>query len=95
MPYYCIHSIVIAEQANIRQIISLLSKEQFHNNQGVCELDNNQFDIDARNDVRAIVSNENRLIRVCCRYANDVQRINKKIINFANNHPSLCELTTN
>ena len=94
MPYYCKQSIVTAEQANIKQIIFLLSEEQFNNNHGVCELDHRQYDIDGRNDVRAIINEEKRLIRVCCRYANDVQSINKKIINFANNHPDLCELTS-
>jgi hypothetical protein len=91
---YCSSSLVISPNADIHQTISLVAKEQF-NALTAHELANNEFNIDAAlNDVRAIINKESHQIRFCCRYERDVQRINRKVLAFANDHSDLCKHTT-
>jgi hypothetical protein len=59
------------------------------------DLGQNEYNIDAAlNDVRAIIHKESHQIRFCCRYAKYVQRINREVLAFANDHSDLYKHTT-
>jgi ribosome biogenesis SPOUT family RNA methylase Rps3 len=93
MPY-CSSILVILPDVDMHQTLSLVAQQQF-NALAAHELGHNEFNIDAAlNDVRAIVSQEEHEIRFCCRYESDVQRINRKVVDFAKNHSNFCTLGT-
>lgn len=92
MPY-CPSSLVVEPDADVRQTISLLSQEQF-NARDAYELDHAQYNIDAgMNDVRAVLREGEREIRICCRFEEDVQRTERKLLAFAKVHTDLCSLS--
>lgn len=90
MPY-CHHYLKTHNSEHLVSTVRLLAKEQFHSRDAY-PLDNpNQYNIDgSMNDVRAITDTNNLSIRLFCRYAKDVQRINNRMVRFADSHPDIC-----
>jgi hypothetical protein len=91
MPY-CTNSLIVSAEQDVVNTVSLFAKEQFKA-LDAHPGDHSQFNIDAgENDARAIVNFEQRQIKVFCRYPEDIERTDLKIVEFVKHHANLCEL---
>ena len=93
---YCLHSIKILENTNREAVIQLLAQEQFNARDAYLIEDTRMYNIDAgRNEVRAVVDDENNLVKLCCKHKNDFERMDARLLDFATKHQNLCELVIN
>jgi hypothetical protein len=90
MPY-CHFYLKTHQPEYLVSTVRLLAKEQFHARDAF-PLDNpSHYNIDdSMNDIRAITDTDNLSIRLFCRYAKDVERINQRMVRFADIHPDIC-----
>jgi hypothetical protein len=90
MPY-CHFYLKTHQPEHLVSTVSLLAKEEFQARDAY-PLDNpSHYNIDnSMNDVRAITDTDNQSIRLFCRYAKDVDRINQRMVRFADIHPDIC-----
>jgi hypothetical protein len=90
MPY-CHHYLKIHQPEHLVSTVRLLAQEQFQARDAY-PLDNPyHYNIDnSMNDVRAIMDKGNLSIRLFCRYAKDVERINQRVIKFVMSHADIC-----
>ena len=91
MPY-CDSALKIEKTATPSEVLSEFAKEQFNANQAH-PIDGRKFNIDAgMNDLRAIQQVKPDTYGVFCRYANDVQKTQSKILDFAKEHSVECRI---
>lgn len=86
MPY-CQTTFLIPNPEDIEPTLSLFAQENFVQGQAAYQLGNNRYSIDAgENDLRAIVDENERLVKFFCRYDDGKARYEKMILSFAKKH---------
>lgn len=94
MSTYCKTVILIDDEADVHTLLTKFAVECFNAREAI-QLDSRQFNVDGGlNDVRAVVKYDSQFIAFCCRYQHDVQRIEKRIQNFARLHDLRFETRT-
>lgn len=85
-------SLKLKEPANIEQVLSQFAVESFPFGRAAYPLTSGMYNVDAgENDFRAVDSG-NGIINFICREQRDADRYERKIREFAENHPSDCVL---
>jgi hypothetical protein len=91
MPY-CNLALKIKKSVASSNVLSTFAKEHFNANEAY-PLDKKQFNIDGGlNDLRAIQQMELDTYGFFCRYEQDIQKTQGKILDFAKKHTSECVL---
>lgn len=93
MPY-CDLAIKVKENSTLTHVVSCLAKEAFSAIEAH-KLTSDMWNIDAgENDIRAVISEEDSIIRLFCRYDNSRESAEKKITSFCLKHSDIVELST-
>jgi hypothetical protein len=88
---YCTTTLKAEHAEDVINLISRIAIEHFRAREAY-PLESGEWNIDAgENDVRAIHRDNNGIIRFFCRYESDIQPTEKKINDFASNHPDECK----
>ncbi|MFT7009802.1 MAG: hypothetical protein ACJAXJ_004356 [Colwellia sp.] len=89
MPH-CSIALKVDDLESVESTIKTFAVEQYKANSAY-HLDGGMWNIDAgENDVRAIVREENSIIKFFCRYRTDVSKTEARISDFANTHSKEC-----
>ena len=92
MPY-CTKELIIIDLAktSILQVLNNMAVAKFKAHRAI-KLGNGNINIDAgMNNVRAVLSDQDGLIKFFCRYIRDIPRVERLVHDFAYQHPN-CKL---
>ena len=91
--YYCNSMLKITKVANVQQLLSALTREQFVRGRAAYRLASGGFNIDAgENDIRAYYDEQQQVTRFFCRYQKDINKYEAKLREFAVKHSNECDL---
>ena len=86
MTTYCQLALKVDPELDVQETLSMFAVEHYNGREAV-QIDSTQYGVDnGMNDLRAVLKPEEGLIAFCCRYEQDVARVEAKVLEFSQKH---------